>query len=184
MFSGLSNSEERAAVSLLMFTKGCTHVLFGWARRKLSEYWLNPINNAGIHVSTISCFWYFPNPPRNGRTLGSMRVSSSGDVVSGDTKPFSGWWSSVSSCTTAIAVSPIDASCLCSRGCSATPCRLHNASVPQLRWWKPCAVNHWNGNEAHLFIIRKHFPPSATRQPCGAECGLWHRNKTQIAVND
>lgn len=119
VFLAPSSSDEGAAGQSLALASGRTHVLFGWARRKLSEYWLKPMNNAGIHVSAISCLWYFPNPPRNGSTSWSTRVSSPGDdddVVSGDTKPFSGCRSSVSSCTTAIALSPVDASCVCARG--------------------------------------------------------------------
>lgn len=37
----------------------------------------------------------------------------------------------------------------------------------QFRRWKPCAVNHWNGNKTHLLIIRKHFPPSDTKTRAG-----------------
>lgn len=115
------NNEEGLSVRLELFIIGRTHVLFGWARRKLSENWLNPINNAGIHVRTMSCFWYFPNPPRNGKTQPSMRDSKAGEVVSGDTKPFSGWWSSVSSWATAIAVSHIEASLCSAAGLAVQP---------------------------------------------------------------
>lgn len=79
-----------------------------------------PINNAGIHVSRISCFWYLPKPPRNGRTHWSIRVSSPGVVVSGDTKPFSGCWPSVSICIATISLSPTDES-LCLAGAAALP---------------------------------------------------------------
>lgn len=162
----------RFAVCLVLLARGwLVHVMFGSARRKLSENWLNPINNAGIHVSTISCFWYFPNPPREGRTDSSMWVSSSGDAVSGVTKPFSGWRSPVSSCITAIAVvTPIDASDVWrSRGFAVlAPSLLSTPQCVNARssWrWKPYAVNHWNGNKTHLFIIRKHFPLSGCLPP-------------------
>ena len=50
-----------------------------------------------------------------------MRDSNAGDVVSGDTKPFSGWWSSVSSWTTAIAGSHIEASLCNAAGLAVQP---------------------------------------------------------------
>lgn len=148
MFLAPSSSDEGAAGQSLALASGRTHVLFGWARRKLSEYWLNPMNNAGIHVSAISCLWYFPNPPRHGSTSWSTRVSTPGDddVVSGDTKPFSGCRSSVSSCTTAIALSPVDASCVCARRCpgsqsSGTPPPPPPPPPPSLRRLAPQCVS-------------------------------------------
>lgn len=79
-----------------------THFLSGWPSRKWSENWMNEMRKAGIHVRATRRLWYFPNPPRNGRTT----VSTCESRLCGsdcDTFPFSAGASSRSSRTASIA---------------------------------------------------------------------------------